>query len=90
MNFYLLLEENQQQIQFDWLIDTLETAGIIDIRDLFNSEEFVGEKVIILGHIASGDSIVSNFTTYALEYVNIINRFQDIIVGQVNGCAVLF
>jgi len=73
LNFYLLLEENQQQTQFDWLTQTLQNS------------ETNGEKVIIIGHIPSGQSIISNYTTYAIEYVKIVNRFQNIVVGQFYG-----
>jgi len=73
LNFYLLLEENQQQTQFDWLSQTLQSSATN------------GEKVILIGHIPSGGSILSNYTTYAIDYVKLVNKFKNIIVGQFFG-----
>lgn len=63
LNFYLLLQENQKQQQFDWLIDVLT-----------NSEKS-GEKVVIIGHIPSGISVPSEYSTYADEYGFFFQKF---------------
>lgn len=56
INFYLLLQENQHREQFNWLIDVLTNA------------EKNGEKVIIIGHIPSGLSVPSDYSSYADDY----------------------
>jgi len=72
-NFYLLLREGQEYEEFVWLTNTLLQS------------ERNGERVILIGHIPSGKSAPPNLTYYGSEYVRIINRFSEIIVGQFFG-----
>jgi sphingomyelin phosphodiesterase len=44
-----------------------------------------GEKVIFLGHIPSGDAADTYLSDYATQYVKIVNKYKDIIVGQFFG-----
>jgi len=72
-NFYMLLQEKQQDAQFDWLRQTLLDA------------EANNEKVIFLGHISCGDAADGTLTDYAVQYIDIVNKYQHIIVGQFFG-----
>jgi len=73
LNFYLMLQENQQQPQFDWLEKTLLQARAQK------------EKVIVLGHIPTGDTLPAAYSNYARKYVDFMTQFKDIIVGQFFG-----
>lgn len=73
LNFYLFLEENQQETELQWFADTLAAA------------EENGEKVIIIGHIPPVEAAPSILVDWASVYVSLVNRFSDIIVGQFFG-----
>lgn len=73
LNFYLMLNEDQQQPQFDWLYNTLLQA------------ETQKEKVLLLGHIPTGDTLPAAYRDYARKFVTLVTRFKDTLVGQFFG-----
>ncbi len=73
LNFYLFLNDNQQETQLQWLSDTLGEA------------EENGEKVIIIGHIPPAKAAPSALNDWCNSYLGLINRFQATIVGQFYG-----
>jgi len=73
INFYLYLLEDQNTEQFSWFVQVLTAA------------EAAGEKVIIIGHIPPGEAAIKQVSTYATDYVQIVNRFSTTIVGQFYG-----
>lgn len=73
LNFYLLLQENQQQAQIEWLELTLKQAAALH------------EKVILIGHIPSGEGAPANYSAYGEQYLSIVRRYNSTIAAQIFG-----
>jgi sphingomyelin phosphodiesterase len=74
-NFYLMLDENQRARQWNWLVDVLSAA------------EKNGERVLLIGHIPNGLTLVPSVaaSSYSLEYISIAQRFNETIIGHFYG-----
>jgi len=70
LNFYLLLQENNQQNQTDWLTQVLLSAREAQ------------EKVLIIGHIPSGLTFEG---PYVQNYLDLVTTFSDVVAGQFFG-----
>lgn len=74
MNFWLLNSTRANPDpagQFEWLEKTLKEA------------EEKHESVLILGHIPPGDETF--YVSYCLYYIDLLERYQHIVVGQLFG-----
>lgn len=84
LNFYLLLGENQQLNQSMWLEDILTHAVINEekVEYTFHSNQ---KQVIIVGNLPPGWTAVSGYSRYASDYLELAERFSDVIVGHFFG-----
>jgi sphingomyelin phosphodiesterase len=82
-NFYLLLNDNQVPNETAWLVDILTAARAAGEKVRYVSTRLISVKVILTGHIPTNCALT--FNTWAVEYVDIVNEFKDIIVGQFFG-----
>ncbi|KAK6028324.1 Ser/Thr phosphatase family protein [Ostertagia ostertagi] len=71
VNFFLYVNQTDPDGTLTWLIKQLHDA------------ETAGDKVHILAHIPGGNG--EALEGWALNYYNVINRFQNTIVGQFFG-----
>lgn len=71
MNWWLLINTTDPMGQLGWFMDVLQTA------------ENNNEKVHIIGHIFPGGS--SCLKAWSWNYYKIVNRYENIIVGQFFG-----
>ncbi|RCN32059.1 Ser/Thr phosphatase family protein [Ancylostoma caninum] len=71
VNFFLYVNQTDPDGTLTWLIKQLKDA------------EAAGDVVHILAHIPGGDS--EALEGWALNYYRVVNRFQNIIVGQFFG-----
>jgi len=70
-NFFLYLNQTDPDDTLLWLVSELSAS------------EAAGEKVHIISHIPGGDSYC--FKTWAHNYYDIVNRFENTIAGQFFG-----
>lgn len=82
-NFYLLLNDNQVPNETAWLIDVLTSARSAGEKVRSPSIRLRCKKVILYGHIPANYALT--FNSWSIEYVSVVNQFQDIIVGQFFG-----
>jgi sphingomyelin phosphodiesterase len=68
-NYWLLINSTDPLGQLEWLVDVLQGS------------ENINEKVHILGHIHPSSCMLS----WSTVYYNIVNRYEDTIVGQFFG-----
>ncbi|KAK5985930.1 Sphingomyelin phosphodiesterase [Trichostrongylus colubriformis] len=71
VNFFLYVNQTDPDGTLSWLIKQLQDA------------ELAGDRVHILAHIPGGNG--EALEGWALNYYNVVNRFQNTIVGQFFG-----
>eukprot|EP01114_Cavostelium_apophysatum_P013258 TRINITY_DN3168_c0_g1_i1.p1 TRINITY_DN3168_c0_g1~~TRINITY_DN3168_c0_g1_i1.p1 ORF type:complete len:560 (-),score=98.35 TRINITY_DN3168_c0_g1_i1:24-1703(-) len=70
-NLYLLLNDNQEKNQTDWLVETLDESRAN------------GEKVYLIAHIPPASANPN--TSYAVDIVEIFTNYSDVIVAHFYG-----